>query len=225
MTSTSACPRKSSPNSGSPRRRSTATASPSAAAAGRLRNDENTKRNVRPEQHEASLAPSSTVPMQTTSGSTDSSSIVNSRAKPSASRYRSRTTSLPRPRCTRWQPPCTWGFAHYFHGSVDHLRIVPMVEHKLDHIARRYILIHDTVPGGTGYLKELLRQGQPLYAPTDRLQGHHRMRLRQRGRMLSVRLPAPRQQYPPLHLEVRRHPRARPHPCTAGFRCSHFVRR
>ena len=179
---------------------------------GRLRNDENTKRNVRPEQHEASC------PFVDSPDADDiwiNGLILYREFTSEAVRIKVPLTNDESPETTMHSLAAALhlGLRRYFHGSINHLRIVPMVEHKFDHIARRYILIHDTVPGGTGYLKELLsRQGQPLYAPTDRLQGHHRMRLRQRGRMLSVRLPAPRQQYPPLHLEVRRHPRARPHP-------------
>ncbi len=48
------------------------------------------------------------------------------------------------------------GLKLYFKGSVDHLRVVTVAE-PADGGQRsiQYILIHDTVPGGTGYLKEL----------------------------------------------------------------------
>ena len=48
------------------------------------------------------------------------------------------------------------GLKHYFHGSVDHLRFTVIEEPEADAEKRRYILVYDTVPGGTGYLKELM---------------------------------------------------------------------
>lgn len=49
------------------------------------------------------------------------------------------------------------GLRRYFHGSVDHLRVMPMVEPAEGGRKRvHYIVVYDTVPGGTGYLKELL---------------------------------------------------------------------
>lgn len=49
------------------------------------------------------------------------------------------------------------GLRRYFHGSVDHLKVMPMVEPAEGGRKRvHYIVVYDTVPGGTGYLKELL---------------------------------------------------------------------
>lgn len=48
------------------------------------------------------------------------------------------------------------GLKHYFHGSVEHLRFTVIEEPEADAEKRRYILVYDTVPGGTGYLKELM---------------------------------------------------------------------
>ena len=55
------------------------------------------------------------------------------------------------------------GLHKYFKGNVDHLRIVDMAEPDEEGKRMvRYILIHDTVPGGTGYLKELLAEPKNL---------------------------------------------------------------
>lgn len=48
------------------------------------------------------------------------------------------------------------GLKHYFHGSVDHLHFTVIEESEADAEKRRYVLVYDTVPGGTGYLKELM---------------------------------------------------------------------
>ena len=55
------------------------------------------------------------------------------------------------------------GLRRYFHGSVDHLRIVLMDEPEGENGAKRpYIVVYDTVPGGTGYLKELMADPKNL---------------------------------------------------------------
>ena len=48
------------------------------------------------------------------------------------------------------------GLRKYFRGSVDHLRIVDISLPREGKPPQRYIIVHDTVPGGTGYLKELM---------------------------------------------------------------------
>lgn len=48
------------------------------------------------------------------------------------------------------------GLKHYFHGSVDHLHFTVIEEPDGDAGKRNYVLVYDTVPGGTGYLKELM---------------------------------------------------------------------
>ena len=54
------------------------------------------------------------------------------------------------------------GLKKYFHGSVDHLRFLNIVETEVDSSKRYYVVVYDTVPGGTGYLKELLSEPNNL---------------------------------------------------------------
>lgn len=55
------------------------------------------------------------------------------------------------------------GLRRYFHGSVDHLQVTTMDEpEEGGKQSVRYIVVYDTVPGGTGYLKELLSDGKKL---------------------------------------------------------------
>ncbi len=54
------------------------------------------------------------------------------------------------------------GLRRYFRGSVDHLRIVDISLPRDGKPAQRYIVVHDTVPGGTGYLKELMTDPENL---------------------------------------------------------------
>jgi DEAD/DEAH box helicase domain-containing protein len=49
------------------------------------------------------------------------------------------------------------GLKRRFGGKVDHLRVVTQEEKKPDEAAsRQYVLLYDSVPGGTGYLHQLL---------------------------------------------------------------------
>jgi DEAD/DEAH box helicase domain-containing protein len=50
------------------------------------------------------------------------------------------------------------GLRRYFRGSVDHLQVTTYSEPEGGGPRRQYLVIFDTVPGGTGYLKELLRE-------------------------------------------------------------------
>jgi len=51
-----------------------------------------------------------------------------------------------------------------FRGSVDHLRIARDIYiAQGQETPRQYLVIYDSVPGGTGYLKELMRDPQPLF--------------------------------------------------------------
>ncbi|MBV5324723.1 MAG: DUF1998 domain-containing protein, partial [Rhodospirillaceae bacterium] len=51
-----------------------------------------------------------------------------------------------------------------FRGSVDHLRIARDVRIAQEHeTPRQYLVIYDSIPGGTGYLKELMRSEAPLF--------------------------------------------------------------
>ena len=48
------------------------------------------------------------------------------------------------------------GLKRYFHGSVDHLKFTQIEEPQEGAAKLYYIVVYDTVPGGTGYLKELM---------------------------------------------------------------------
>jgi DEAD/DEAH box helicase domain-containing protein len=55
------------------------------------------------------------------------------------------------------------GLEEYFDGSVDHLKTAIQEEPGDQEIARRrFLLVYDSVPGGTGYLATLLREEQIL---------------------------------------------------------------
>lgn len=55
-----------------------------------------------------------------------------------------------------------------FRGSVDHLRVARDVRiAQGQESARQYLVIYDSVPGGTGYLKELMRDPSPLFEVFD----------------------------------------------------------
>ncbi|MFM5260284.1 DEAD/DEAH box helicase [Aeromonas veronii] len=55
------------------------------------------------------------------------------------------------------------GLKHYFKGSVDHLKGVVYREPENEGDSwRQYLVIYDTVPGGTGSLKELMREPDNL---------------------------------------------------------------
>ena len=56
------------------------------------------------------------------------------------------------------------GLERRFRGSVDHLRIVrDIFIAQGQEIPRQYLVIYDSVPGGTGYLKELMRDASPMF--------------------------------------------------------------
>ena len=77
------------------------------------------------------------------------------------------------------------GLAQRFHGAVAHLRIatdVRMANQEIQGTAttasildrqgtQSFVVIYDSVPGGTGYLKELMRDTAPLYEVFER--AHH----------------------------------------------------
>ena len=55
------------------------------------------------------------------------------------------------------------GLMRRFHGAVGHLRIASDVRMASNtQSAQTYLVIYDTVPGGTGYLKELMRDRTPV---------------------------------------------------------------
>jgi DEAD/DEAH box helicase domain-containing protein len=56
------------------------------------------------------------------------------------------------------------GLEERFRGSVDHLRIARDIRiAQGQETPRQYLVIYDSVPGGTGYLKELMRDATPLF--------------------------------------------------------------
>jgi len=56
------------------------------------------------------------------------------------------------------------GIKHYFKGSIDHIKSAAYSEPVNAGEGRRYFLvIYDTIPGGTGYLKELMREPDNLF--------------------------------------------------------------
>ena len=51
-----------------------------------------------------------------------------------------------------------------FGGKVDHLQIINYDEpDAANHVSRHYLMVYDSVPGGTGYLYELLREPARLF--------------------------------------------------------------
>lgn len=56
------------------------------------------------------------------------------------------------------------GLRVYFHGNVQHLEVTDMREPPTtDSGERIYLVIYDRIPGGTGYLKELMRAPENLF--------------------------------------------------------------
>ncbi|MDO4231344.1 MAG: DEAD/DEAH box helicase [Lautropia sp.] len=56
------------------------------------------------------------------------------------------------------------GLSRKFKGAVSHLRIATDVRMAEDaNKVRAYLVIYDSVPGGTGYLKDLMRSSDPLF--------------------------------------------------------------
>ncbi|NJD36340.1 MAG: DEAD/DEAH box helicase [Betaproteobacteria bacterium] len=55
------------------------------------------------------------------------------------------------------------GLTRRFRGAVDHLRIALDIRMAAgEDVPRCYLVIYDSVPGGTGYLKDLMRAPEPL---------------------------------------------------------------
>jgi len=66
------------------------------------------------------------------------------------------------------------GLKRRYGGKVDHLRLVTQEERPPDGSAsRHYVLIYDSVPGGTGYLHELLADGAATLIALIRLALEH----------------------------------------------------
>lgn len=64
------------------------------------------------------------------------------------------------------------GLRRYFHGSVDHLRVAHYSAPSASGTRKQYLVLYDSVPGGTGYLKELLAAPRQLI---DMLQIAHQV--------------------------------------------------
>ncbi|MFN0128090.1 MAG: DEAD/DEAH box helicase [Verrucomicrobiales bacterium] len=66
------------------------------------------------------------------------------------------------------------GLKQRYGGKVDHLRLVTQEERPPDGgVSRHYVLIYDSVPGGTGYLHELLADGAQTLVHVIRLALEH----------------------------------------------------
>jgi DEAD/DEAH box helicase domain-containing protein len=57
-----------------------------------------------------------------------------------------------------------FGLKRRFHGNIDHLEATTVEEPIPDNesIQKQYLLLYDKVPGGTGYLQELVEDGQAM---------------------------------------------------------------
>ncbi|MDZ7753848.1 MAG: DEAD/DEAH box helicase [Gammaproteobacteria bacterium] len=56
------------------------------------------------------------------------------------------------------------GLRRYFRGNVDHIQLAHHSEPTGGESRKHYLVLYDSVPGGTGYLKELLRRPENLMA-------------------------------------------------------------
>jgi DEAD/DEAH box helicase domain-containing protein len=56
------------------------------------------------------------------------------------------------------------GLRRYFRGNVDHIQVAHHSEPTSGESRKHYLVLYDSVPGGTGYLKELLRRPENLMA-------------------------------------------------------------
>jgi DEAD/DEAH box helicase domain-containing protein len=54
------------------------------------------------------------------------------------------------------------GLRQYFRGNVDHIQVAHQSEPTGGESRKHYLVLFDSVPGGTGYLKELLRRPENL---------------------------------------------------------------
>ncbi len=68
------------------------------------------------------------------------------------------------------------GLKIYFHGAVDHLRVGLHEEGVAgEEYRKQFLVLYDTIPGGTGYLRQLMRQEHPIFEvlelALDRLNG------------------------------------------------------
>jgi len=65
------------------------------------------------------------------------------------------------------------GLRRYFRGNVQHLEISDMHEPPVSgHSPKQYLVIYDRIPGGTGYLKELMRSPDILFGLLKQAHDH-----------------------------------------------------
>jgi len=67
------------------------------------------------------------------------------------------STSLVDEKMATFEACLDLGLRKKFHGNPDHLHILSYTEPAEDGSRRRYLVIYDSVPGGTGFLKDLAR--------------------------------------------------------------------
>ncbi|WP_161598948.1 DEAD/DEAH box helicase [Aidingimonas lacisalsi] len=65
------------------------------------------------------------------------------------------------------------GLKKHFHGNVDHLKVTEQqTPSQGSEPSRHYLVLHDSVPGGTGYLKELMQSPETLLAMLSKAHDH-----------------------------------------------------
>lgn len=55
------------------------------------------------------------------------------------------------------------GLQQFFGGSIDHLHATIYTEPSMDNTRKQFLMLYDTVPGGTGYLKDLVRSPEKVF--------------------------------------------------------------
>lgn len=63
------------------------------------------------------------------------------------------------------------GLKEYFHGAVQHLEVTDMRESSLSG-SKQYLVIYDRIPGGTGYLKQLMVSPTALFTMLEKALNH-----------------------------------------------------
>ncbi|WP_435980443.1 DEAD/DEAH box helicase [Psychrobacter sp. DM4] len=63
------------------------------------------------------------------------------------------------------------GLKEYFHGAVQHLEVTEMRESSLSG-SKQYLVIYDRIPGGTGYLKQLMVSPTALFTMLEKALNH-----------------------------------------------------
>lgn len=63
------------------------------------------------------------------------------------------------------------GLKEYFHGAVQHLEVTEMRELSVSG-SKQYLVIYDRIPGGTGYLKQLMVSPDALFTMLEKALNH-----------------------------------------------------